>query len=967
MKKRHMVRTVAILLVLSLCLSILPSSVLAVPVGKSTDSDSPTLEDFYAGNATAEDLYGKLDVAIVPDIIGYETAVAKNHIGRLYEDEGTDLNKVVFLNVDGSKTMYLFDFPVKYMDETGSIQDIRLEIADGTTESGKFQTAANDAVTKFPAKFTDGISLEGNDTEIRLVPVLTTANSGTATMSTSGMTANAVTDATARRIDKNTIEYRYDNKTTVEYSLTYTGFKEDIVVSEYTGQTTYPFRLYTNGLALEEMDGSYYLVDDDGNIKATIGNIIIFTADERNNAFGDIVPTTIVEDEEYLLNIVVDADYLADPDTNYPIRIDPTIEISYDNNGASAIEDITISTNKNFAGSHDSLYVGRRSTEGIARALMRFPGLNLGNLAGATVTSATVQLRDLMCESDELAISCHVFTGNVWDANSATWANVSPNSYVSTAMSTNTMSWSIGKTHSPVHWYSFDISPAVQGWIDGNYTQSKGVIFKVASSVENGSTIANRTFGSYNRASYKPSLSVTYIDILDSFSSAEEIRLDDAKEATITSQNQKRYYVFIPETTGEYLFYSSFASGDPYIQLYNSAYSLLGQDDNSGGNGNFRLVQHLTAGNRYYIIARHSGTTTGSYTLNLLISATLTNSVCHLRNQGSFQYIDIHGPNEQVMIHQWTYHGDAQGRWELVRLSDGYYTIQSEYGNKYYIGISSSNTAENNIRLFSSVSDSTRWKVYAKSSGELFLEPKSAPGKVLYVPDGYAGTELQLTYISVPVSGRNQWKIEFQSNTPLEGQRWSWWCWATATRMFENHYLDVPNTRTQNNAVSLIKGSVINEGGSYGEAEAAANYYSTGNILLNSQAITRQFQQIFSEAALRNILDNGHVVYITRGWYELNNQRNSGHAYAIVGYSTIFENGSMSYRYIVYDPWPASEPAPWNTPQTTTGQSYLASYTWICNGRSRLFGDPARDTGIWEGYIVLEEAHPETTIDPFLN
>lgn len=511
MKKRHTIKAVAILLVLSLCLSILPSSVLAVPVGKSTDSDSPTLEDFYAGNATAEDLYGKLDEAIVPEIIGYETAVAKNHVGRLYEDEGTDLNKIVFLNVDGSKTMYLFDFPVKYVDETGSIQDIRLEIADGTTESGKFQTAANDAVTRFPAKFTDGISLEGNDTEIRLVPVLTTANSGTATMATNSMTTNAVANATAQRIDKNTIEYRYDNKTTVEYSLTYTGFKEDIVVSEYTGQTTYPFRLYTNGLALEEMDGSHYLVDDDGNIKATIGNIIIFTADERNNAFGDIVPTTIVENEEYLLNIVVDADYLADPDTIYPIRIDPTIEINYDNNGGSAIEDITISTNKNFSGSHDSLYVGRRSTEGIARALMRFPGLNLSNLAGATVTSATVQLRDLMCESDELAISCHVFTGNVWNASSATWANVSPNSYVSTAMSANTMSWSIGKTHSPVHWYSFDISSAVQGWINGTYTQNKGIIFKVAPSVENGSTIANRTFGSFNRASYKPSLSITYV------------------------------------------------------------------------------------------------------------------------------------------------------------------------------------------------------------------------------------------------------------------------------------------------------------------------------------------------------------------------------------------------------------------------------------------------------------------------
>ena len=327
------------------------------------------------------------------------------------------------------------------------------------------------------------------------------------TMSTTNMAAPT---ATAQRIDANTVAYPYDAKTTVEYSLTYTGFKEDIVVSEYTGQTTYPFRLLTNGLALEEIDGSFFLVDDEGNIEASIGDIIIFTADERNNAYGDIEPKTIIENQEYLLNIVVDAEYLADPATVYPIRIDPTIEIKYSNNGAGAVEDITISTKTNFSGSYTSLYVGRRSTEGIARILMRFPALDVSDLVGATVTSATVRVRDLMCEDTPLDVSCHVFRGNVWNGSSATWANSSPNSYVATPLSTRTLSWSIGDTFSSKHWYTFDVTSAVQGWIDGNYTQSKGIVFKVASSIENGTAIKNRTFGSYNRSSYRPSISVTY-------------------------------------------------------------------------------------------------------------------------------------------------------------------------------------------------------------------------------------------------------------------------------------------------------------------------------------------------------------------------------------------------------------------------------------------------------------------------
>lgn len=505
--KKKVLRILAVLLIFSISTALLPASALAVPAEEPAGEKTPTMVDFIAGTATAEDIYGVLDPSIVPAIIDYNEAVEKNHIARCYEDEGTDLNKIIFLNIDGTKTMYTFDFPVKYIDENGNIQDIRLEIADSTVNAGGFETAANGTVTTFSAQFTDGIALEGNDTEIRLIPILPTPDLG-ATLSTTDMAAPA---ATAQRIDANTVAYPYDAKTTVEYSLTYTGFKEDIVVSEYTGQTTYPFRLLTNGLALEEINGSFFLVDDEGNIEASIGDIIIFTADERNNAFGDIEPKTIVENQEYLLNIVVDADYLADPATTYPIRIDPTVKINY-NYGAGAVEDITISTNTNYSGSYDYLFVGRRQTEGIARILLRFPGLDVSELAGATVTEAYVRIRDMMCEDDPLDVSCHIFTGNEWEESSATWANCSPNSYVTTPLSTNTLKWSIGNTFSNKHWYQFDVTEAVQGWVDGNYSQNKGFLFKVASTVENGNIIQNRTFGSYNRTNYRPSLTVNYTE-----------------------------------------------------------------------------------------------------------------------------------------------------------------------------------------------------------------------------------------------------------------------------------------------------------------------------------------------------------------------------------------------------------------------------------------------------------------------
>ena len=206
-KKQCALKVIAVLLILSICMSIFPSSVFAVP-HLSQNEKVTTTDEIYLNDVVGANIDGILTEADVPEIVGYQEAVAKDHIARLYEDEGSDLNKIVFLNADGSKTMYLFGFPVKYINEAGNIQDIRLEIADNTAKSGEFKTAANDVITSFPAKFTDGISLKGNETEIRLAPVLPTINSGEQTTATNGVTATVVANTTAQRVDKNTIKYQ---------------------------------------------------------------------------------------------------------------------------------------------------------------------------------------------------------------------------------------------------------------------------------------------------------------------------------------------------------------------------------------------------------------------------------------------------------------------------------------------------------------------------------------------------------------------------------------------------------------------------------------------------------------------------------------------------------------------------------------------------------------------------------------
>ena len=426
----------------------------------------------------------------LPDIVDAEEAAEHGYIGRMYEDE-KDLNTFVFQNEDGTSTMRVYSHPVKYTDENNEVQDISLDIKENT--DGSFSTAEHEIITTFEKDLSDGIRLSYDDLEIKMVPEMETNDT-----------------VTASSDDTESVEYIVDDITSYVYELTYSGFKEDIVVAEYTGQTEYDFTLYTNGLTLCEESGSYYLKDDSGEIKATIGDIIVFTADERNNTFGTMTYETVTDNEEYLLTIHLDAEYLQDEETVYPIRIDPTVEVNYSNDGTDAIRDVTINSAGTSDGTSGSLYVGKRSSYGISRVLMSFPGLDLTNINSArNVVSASVEIRDLMCESESLTIECHLFEGSSWTESSATWSNVNPNKY-SSLLSTKTISYSNGENQSTAHRYSFNITNAVTKWVEGTFSKTKGIIFKARDAIENGSTYISKTFASYNRTSYKPSLTVTY-------------------------------------------------------------------------------------------------------------------------------------------------------------------------------------------------------------------------------------------------------------------------------------------------------------------------------------------------------------------------------------------------------------------------------------------------------------------------
>ena len=490
MKHRKFLSTLLALAILLSCVGWTPSRAEeAMPELQMEQSQTaePMESAVYTEQMAREEL---------PEIVAQEAPVNHGHVGRLENEEADNLNQFIFLNQDGSKTMYLYDHPVKYRDEAGNIHDISLNIADTDDTAYPFRTEANWAVTAFPRELANGITLESESAQIKMIPILP-ENSTT------------VLNHMARRVDEDTVAYTYDSATQLEYQLTYDGFKEEIVVSEYTGQTEYHFFLYTNGLALTQLDGGYYLTDEVGNIQGSIGDIIVFTADQRNNTFGQLQAVTVKENGIYLLTIVLEADYLADPNTQYPIRIDPTININYQYSGSTAIEDTTIHSEGSSDHTLYGLHAGLQQDTGIARILMKFPGLDLNALGtGVTITNATVYLYDVLQQTEPMDIYCHVYP-IAWDGETFSGSSEFAPA-VGQYLCRQTISYDIGATLDSPHYYGFNITAAVRGWLNGTYDQDKGIMFKAHAVVESGETYISKTFASYNNLSKQPILSISY-------------------------------------------------------------------------------------------------------------------------------------------------------------------------------------------------------------------------------------------------------------------------------------------------------------------------------------------------------------------------------------------------------------------------------------------------------------------------
>jgi hypothetical protein len=563
----------------------------------------------------------QLSDADIPEVISDNVIDESNHVERLYKEED-DLSTVIFANDDDTNTVYFFDEPVKYIAEDGTVQDKSSILYDSfdIPEYNEFAyvNLDNDIRTFFPEELSEdsGVTLVADDYVIELSPV-----------------SEDLSSVTLNPEDENSVVYdgAFGNDTAVQYTTLFNGFKEDIVMYENVGNE-FSFILKTNGL-VAQIDGMNINLTDpvSGAVVAVADPIYVYDSSEiSNSTFDNKIELELREDGDYEVKIIADNDFLSNPETVYPVYVDPTITIIESYTGSTKnIQDLMLSSDSTAALNVSFAIVGKNQGQSnYMRMLMRFPGVMndpaVKTLPASSITNATLYLQTSLSSSTRTTVTPYYYTG--------------PSNWIETTLNSNTQFNSYGAAiNTGVDLTSgligLDITNAVKTWKSNPTSANQGLILKNSNET---SDSYSKSFQTSEASTGKPYVKVTY-QLNDKFSEAETITLNQYKNVDIFLASQKLYYKFTPSATGLYTIESSSSNTDAYAWLYNSAQTQLAYNDDGAGSLNFRLIYHLEGGKTYYIAAGCFSSRTGNYqfkitptlntNLSVISSTTISKSV----------------------------------------------------------------------------------------------------------------------------------------------------------------------------------------------------------------------------------------------------------------------------------------------------------------------------------------------------
>lgn len=111
----------------------------------------------------------------------------------------------------------------------------------------------------------------------------------------------------------------------IRYELQGSKVKEDIILNSYTEQNVFTFEIKIKGYTVvQESDGIIYFISNKGEKEWHLLKPFMLDAEEK---YSDAVEYVLrQENGKSYVDVVADKEFLQDPDTKYPVIIDPTID-----------------------------------------------------------------------------------------------------------------------------------------------------------------------------------------------------------------------------------------------------------------------------------------------------------------------------------------------------------------------------------------------------------------------------------------------------------------------------------------------------------------------------------------------------------------------------------------------------------------------------------------------------------------
>lgn len=430
--------------------------------------------------------------------IDYENAVEHGHVARVYAEE--DLNTIVYKNIDGTKTAYVFDYDVKYVADDGTVEDKDIDLVKN---DGGYDVKKSDISLNIPNSIMSGVEFEHDGGYIKLTPVRETLFEEA--LSKASAAQNAPQKAVVNE-DANEIYYNraFGNGTGLRYRPTMTGMKEEIVLDTYTGTSSWKFVAQTNGLQpyLDEGGVYYFAKSRDSQNKYSLGNV--YTYDSAGNyTYGTMSVQEVTQGELYTVVLSVDEAFLTDENTVYPVYVDPTLSIKHSSISYTAVYSAKPNNNYIYNTTMSiGYYIDQNSGKdcGLGRVVMRMESL----INNATfyeymddIVNATLSLKfDSVVTGKE--ISVHRMSNISWRASDATWNSVA-NAYYPSAVNSFVPTVGINQ---------IDVTDIVLSWQENENYLKGGLLFKMTTEPNSESFHVLSAVG--NALTDKPLLSIRY-------------------------------------------------------------------------------------------------------------------------------------------------------------------------------------------------------------------------------------------------------------------------------------------------------------------------------------------------------------------------------------------------------------------------------------------------------------------------